>query len=161
MELQKKIKKDRSNKFFIRLIITANIINLKLCKRVVEFCKPSNLINTNSYLRPMQQKTWKWNLAQNIELRWWKNYLQDKNPTEYLVWKKEYWNNLLAQINDLKFENAILVGNEFENAKNSSAQFLCFKNVEELKIWFVKSNFSKHTFLLKGSRGMTLEKILE
>ena len=78
---------------------------MKLCKRVVEFCKPSNLINTNSYLRPMQQKTWKWNLAQNIELRWWKNYLQDKNPTEYLVWKKEYWNNLLAQINDLKFEN--------------------------------------------------------
>ena len=68
---------------------------------------------------------------------------------------------IIQLLNDLKFENAILVGNEFENAKNSSAQFLCFKNVEELKIWFVKSNFSKHTFLLKGSRGMTLEKILE
>ena len=46
----------------------------------------------------MQSKTIKWKLAQTIELRWWKNYLGDKNPTEYRAWKKQYWLNLLSGI---------------------------------------------------------------
>ena len=51
----------------------------------------------------MQSKTFKWKLAQNIELKWWKNYLHDKNPTEYLVWKKKYWQNILSSIPSLNF----------------------------------------------------------
>lgn len=42
---------------------------------------------------------WRWNLAQFAELKWWKNYLKDKKPEEYLSWKKDYWNDLLTHCN--------------------------------------------------------------
>jgi 2-polyprenyl-6-hydroxyphenyl methylase/3-demethylubiquinone-9 3-methyltransferase len=57
----------------------------------------------------MQSKTLKWKLAQSIELRWWKNYLGDKNPTEYAAWKKQYWQNLLSKIETLKFTDGLEV----------------------------------------------------
>ena len=41
----------------------------------------------------------KWNIAQKLELAWWKRYLADKDVASYLVWKKEYW---LKFINDLE-----------------------------------------------------------
>ncbi len=34
---------------------------------------------------------WKWQLAQSLEKRWWKQYLGGKNPEEYLHWKRAYW----------------------------------------------------------------------
>lgn len=40
----------------------------------------------------------KWQLAQFIELRWWKQYLRKKDKNEYLNWKKQYWQNLLEKI---------------------------------------------------------------
>jgi len=43
------------------------------------------------------KKTWKWRLAQMIELQWWKNYLKNKPKADYLAWKKDYWQNLLTQ----------------------------------------------------------------
>jgi 2-polyprenyl-6-hydroxyphenyl methylase/3-demethylubiquinone-9 3-methyltransferase len=46
-------------------------------------------------------KKFKWLLAQFLELRWWKNYLRDKNKTEYLEWKKNYWKNVLEKISDV------------------------------------------------------------
>jgi 2-polyprenyl-6-hydroxyphenyl methylase/3-demethylubiquinone-9 3-methyltransferase len=39
----------------------------------------------------------KWNIAQKLEIRWWKNYLRKKDPQEYLEWKKNYWNNFLQK----------------------------------------------------------------
>ncbi len=68
---------------------------------------------------------------------------------------------IIQLLHDLKFEKAILVGNEFEKAKDNSAQFSFLKNVEELKNWFTQNNFNQHTFLLKGSRSMTLEKLID
>lgn len=45
----------------------------------------------------------KWRLAQWCELRWWKKYLQKKDPSQYREWKKEYWRDLLQFLNiDLK-----------------------------------------------------------
>lgn len=41
----------------------------------------------------------RWQFAQKLEIQWWKRYLSEKNPAEYLVWKKEYWQNLLSEIN--------------------------------------------------------------
>ena len=67
---------------------------------------------------------------------------------------------IVKLLNDLKFEKTILVGKEFARVNNNSTQFLLFKNVDELKNWFVKNNFNQHTFLLKGSRGMVLEKLI-
>lgn len=46
-----------------------------------------------SYLR--------WQIAQWFELRWWKRYLAGKNKQQYYSWKRQYWNNLLAQIADV------------------------------------------------------------
>lgn len=44
----------------------------------------------------------KWQIAQWFELRWWKNYLRDKNKLEYLAWKKKYWETVLKVIPDVK-----------------------------------------------------------
>ena len=41
----------------------------------------------------------RWQFAQKLEIQWWKRYLAEKNPADYLVWKKEYWNSLLTEIN--------------------------------------------------------------
>ncbi len=42
--------------------------------------------------------SWKWNLAQSLELKWWKKYLTNKDRKQYLEWKSNYWNNLLFDI---------------------------------------------------------------
>ena len=54
----------------------------------------------------------RWQIAQKVELQWWKNYLRKKTPTDYLAWKKNYWRELLKKIGfrDIldKKNNAIL-----------------------------------------------------
>lgn len=48
----------------------------------------------------------RWLIAQKAEIRWWKNYLNGKNVEEYLVWKKNYWTDLLTKIKTpLELEN--------------------------------------------------------
>ena len=42
---------------------------------------------------------WRWKVAQAVEIRWWKNYLRDQKPTEYLIKKQSYWQRVLNQIN--------------------------------------------------------------
>ncbi len=46
----------------------------------------------------LRLKNIKWKLAQWLELRWWKNYLNKKNKKDYLVWKRQYWQQLLVRI---------------------------------------------------------------
>lgn len=41
---------------------------------------------------------WKWNLAQQAEWRWWKNYLGEKDRNTYVAWKKNYWNAFLQRL---------------------------------------------------------------
>jgi 2-polyprenyl-3-methyl-5-hydroxy-6-metoxy-1,4-benzoquinol methylase len=41
----------------------------------------------------------KWRLAQFLEIRWWKNYLQNKDWPSYLGQKKAYWLRFLEQTN--------------------------------------------------------------
>lgn len=56
-------------------------------------------------------------------------------------------------------ENVALVGKEFpEVAKDSSLPL--FANVAELKVWYYAQHFENTIFLLKGSRGIQLEKLL-
>ena len=40
---------------------------------------------------------WRWNTAQFAERKWWQNYLKNKEVSEYLSWKKNYWNQLLQK----------------------------------------------------------------
>ncbi len=39
--------------------------------------------------------TWRWKMAQWLELRWWRNYQRGKTAADYLAWKRNYWNTLL------------------------------------------------------------------
>jgi len=40
---------------------------------------------------------WKWKLAQAAEIRWWRNYLKNKTPLDYLQWKRNYWKDFLSK----------------------------------------------------------------
>ncbi len=45
------------------------------------------------------KKSIRWRVAQFFEARWWKNYLADKDVTDYLVNKKKYWDRVLGSLN--------------------------------------------------------------
>jgi 2-polyprenyl-6-hydroxyphenyl methylase/3-demethylubiquinone-9 3-methyltransferase len=52
----------------------------------------------------------KWEIAQWFELRWWKNYLRNKNKDEYSTWKKNYWNNILDVISEkVRIDNTLTI----------------------------------------------------
>ena len=40
-------------------------------------------------------KNARWKIAQIAELIWWKRYLKHQNTSEYLLWKRSYWLNML------------------------------------------------------------------
>lgn len=42
---------------------------------------------------------WRWKVAQAVEIRWWKKYLSDQMPEDYLAQKRAYWRRVLKQIN--------------------------------------------------------------
>ncbi len=42
--------------------------------------------------------TLRWKIAQWFELKWWQNYLHDKEHAAYKNWKKNYWQNILEKI---------------------------------------------------------------
>lgn len=48
------------------------------------------------------KKSIRWKIAQFLEVKWWKRYLADKDPEAYLLWKKEYWTQLLHELNGLQ-----------------------------------------------------------
>ncbi|MEZ4976834.1 MAG: UDP-N-acetylmuramoyl-tripeptide--D-alanyl-D-alanine ligase [Flavobacteriaceae bacterium] len=58
------------------------------------------------------------------------------------------------------FEKVLLVGKNFYKTKNSS-QLEKFKSFEDLKSNVHKLSFNNATILIKGSRGMALERVLE
>lgn len=67
---------------------------------------------------------------------------------------------IVDQLEKYNFNKTVLVGDIFEKT-NIPAHFLHFKNYLAAKEWFVKSGIEKSVLLLKGSRGMSLEKIFK
>jgi len=65
---------------------------------------------------------------------------------------------IAKQAIDLKFDQVILIGNEFSKVKMDNIQH--FKNVNELKEWFAQKDLQDAHFLIKGSRGIRLEQLL-
>ncbi|MHB1316697.1 MAG: UDP-N-acetylmuramoyl-tripeptide--D-alanyl-D-alanine ligase [Minisyncoccota bacterium] len=56
----------------------------------------------------------------------------------------------------------VFIGNFFKKALiNVSGDFIWFETSEEAKFWFTEQKFEGFTFLLKGSRGVKVEKILD
>jgi UDP-N-acetylmuramoyl-tripeptide--D-alanyl-D-alanine ligase len=60
----------------------------------------------------------------------------------------------------LNINTIVAVGREFSEVI-SSKTILYFEATEEAKKWYKQQTFGKDTILIKGSRGMALEKILE
>jgi len=64
---------------------------------------------------------------------------------------------LIEQIKAAYFEKVILVGKEFENCQHA---FIYFENSTLAKNWLDEQNFTGHFFLIKGSRGIQMEKMI-
>ena len=64
---------------------------------------------------------------------------------------------LIEQIKTAHFEKVILVGKEFENCQHA---FIYFENSALAKNWLGQENFTNHFFLIKGSRGIQMEKLI-
>jgi UDP-N-acetylmuramoyl-tripeptide--D-alanyl-D-alanine ligase len=64
---------------------------------------------------------------------------------------------LIEQIKAAHFEKVILVGKEFENCQHA---FTYFENSALAKNWLDQENFTNHFFLIKGSRGIQMEKMI-
>lgn len=69
--------------------------------------------------------------------------------------------DLFELAKSMNFDQVILVGAAFGKMAKSGSDTLWFNEVETLKEWYQKQNFQNTTFLIKGSRGMQLEKLLE
>ncbi len=60
----------------------------------------------------------------------------------------------------LNFENVMLVGDVYHSLRVPSS-YLQFENVNDLKEWLFQNNISKANVLIKGSRGIKLETVVE
>lgn len=66
--------------------------------------------------------------------------------------------NLLKYVEQLDFQQIILVGDQFGQC--NSLDCLHFETVDDLTVWFQQQTFEGTTFLIKGSRGIKLEKLI-
>ena len=57
------------------------------------------------------------------------------------------------------FDNVILVGPDFK--KVAEERFICFTTSDEAHDWLLKQQLQNYTILVKGSRGIKMEKVLE
>lgn len=53
-------------------------------------------MNVNQQI--VKEQSWKWRLAQWLEVRWWQQYLKKKDIEQYLHWKRSYWNEFLVKV---------------------------------------------------------------
>jgi UDP-N-acetylmuramoyl-tripeptide--D-alanyl-D-alanine ligase len=63
--------------------------------------------------------------------------------------------------NDLNIEQVILVGENFYSTQTKHKSITYFKSFEELKNEFSTFEFKNNLILIKGSRGMALERVLD
>ena len=64
---------------------------------------------------------------------------------------------LIEQIKAVHFDKVILVGKEFESCQHA---FTYFENSALAKNWLDQENFTNYFFLIKGSRGIQMEKMI-
>jgi len=68
--------------------------------------------------------------------------------------------NIIKQIDNCNFEDVILVGKEFSLAKNTK-KYNSFLNTGQAGEYLKQKNYMNKTILVKGSRGIRLESLLE
>lgn len=65
---------------------------------------------------------------------------------------------IIDLIKNYSWKNVVLVGDDF---KNLDHPFISFSNTEEAKNWFLQQKPENAYFLIKGSRSMQMEKVLD
>ena len=65
---------------------------------------------------------------------------------------------IIALIDQYKWQHVVLTGADFIKIQHP---YLQFKNAAEAKTWFQQQQFRQATILIKGSRSMQMEKVLE
>jgi UDP-N-acetylmuramoyl-tripeptide--D-alanyl-D-alanine ligase len=65
---------------------------------------------------------------------------------------------IIKIIDGYKWTNVLLVGNNF---KNINPNYIYLHTSHQAKQWFIEQNFKNSHILIKGSRSMMMEKILE
>jgi UDP-N-acetylmuramoyl-tripeptide--D-alanyl-D-alanine ligase len=65
---------------------------------------------------------------------------------------------IIALINQFKWDSVVLVGGDYNKIANN---FIYFDNSTEAKDWLKQQNFTDTMLLVKGSRSMQMEKVLE
>ena len=97
------------------------------------------------------------------------SFSETKNVTPYLIlgdmlelgeYSKEEHQSILELLKEKNFQNVFLVGKEFSDA-NQNFNFSAFKNVGELCQFLETNPIKNGTLLIKGSRGIQLEKVLQ
>ena len=66
--------------------------------------------------------------------------------------------NIIMLLSHYKWKQVVVAGNDFANLPPS---FLHFNSATEIAVWFKEQKFIDATILIKGSRSMTMEKVLE
>jgi len=77
--------------------------------------------------------------------------LGDESPAEHLA--------IVDQLENSGFDKVVLVGPDFIAA--AKGRYTCFNNSEEACIWLLDQEIKDFTILIKGSRGIKMEKVLE
>ena len=65
---------------------------------------------------------------------------------------------LIHLLEKSEWEKVILVGGDFENCKHN---YLYFPNALDAKAWLAQQQFNNRTILIKGSRGIRMEQVIE
>ena len=76
------------------------------------------------------------------------------------IFSKEMHQDILSLIKKFNFDQIVLVGKEFEGLLHEQ-EGLYFENSEVAKAWWRSAAINNYSILMKGSRGIALEKILE
>ncbi len=76
-------------------------------------------------------------------------------------YSKEEHKKIVDQVREYNFDTVIFVGPNFKEVLDDSFEYKWFTNSEEAKEWFNREDFKGFTFLLKGSRGIKIEQILD
>lgn len=68
---------------------------------------------------------------------------------------------LTDQLDNINLEKAYLIGEGFYKTTTNSKRIQQFKNFEDFKDAFINANIENSTILIKASRGMALERVLD
>lgn len=72
--------------------------------------------------------------------------------------KKEHL-AIIDLVRNMKLNTVILIGDEFSACSVNENNFFIFRNTEEAADWFTENEIKDNTILVKGSRGIQLEKL--